>query len=271
MNLSSVTSDESNLNDSLRRRSHTPPSLYELALSQCQRYATCISDIGDLPYGVVKPWLSKIGREQLVSIEAKSPHIKEQSDELWREFIVRDFKDRKVPSANFRDTYYTYHRDKEAQLGQARERLKLKQQQYHESKLATSVVALSEKELPIKSHGGAAPTFRSPMMRTVAKRTQATSGLFSRRPQYAPQNLVSPSALTKPQIGAQPTSMRLGPVASQADRKVPTPVKAATPERSPSPLNRTLEAPRMLPISHTDPRSRLAKRRRVASVFMPKK
>lgn len=152
------------------------PSLYDIALQQCIKYAPFVTDIGDLPYAVVKPFLAKLGHEQLATIESKCPHIVPDSDELWRHIIAREFKDRVLPPQNFRRCFYQYQQDKEAQLGAAKERLKLSQEQWNRNKRAASVVALSETDLPM-SQRTCPPqvSFKSRSMQSLARKAQAGS------------------------------------------------------------------------------------------------
>lgn len=244
-----------------------PPSLCELAAAQCLRYATGITDIGDMSYGIARPWLSKLGREQLAEIEQKSPHIRDLSDELWSEFIARDFKDRKMPKSRFRHTYYAYQHDKEQQLGQARERLIMKQAQYNESKRATSVVTLEEPP----TRPSSSPPFRSTTMRAVAKKTAAGIGFRK------PQRLVPAATLKKSLSAAEPKHISgQSPPQSHGSRsQSPQSYGSLSYGSQPHTYAPALASPPAQlgspPMSPPSTRMPSAKRRRVASVFMPRR
>ncbi|KAF7901057.1 hypothetical protein EAF00_003278 [Botryotinia globosa] len=66
-------------------------SLYSLCKATCLRNIKDLYDIGYTSYQVAYPILKTITNpEQLHIIEQKSPHIKGETAELWKAFIVRD-------------------------------------------------------------------------------------------------------------------------------------------------------------------------------------
>ncbi|KAL1310921.1 hypothetical protein AAFC00_001146 [Neodothiora populina] len=70
------------------------PSLIEMCQRAAIRDAIDIRDVGELPYRLVRPMLRKITNPgQLAEIEEASPHIAEDSGEIWRTFIKRDIPD----------------------------------------------------------------------------------------------------------------------------------------------------------------------------------
>lgn len=159
-----------------------PPSLVSLARQQCLKYSSFITDIGETPFRVAEPILAKLSVEQLTAIEQNVPQILEQSDKLWREHILRDFPHRKPRNGQYRETYKKFKIDKEMQLGAARERLKLNQQQYKLNRQATSVVALTERELPIAQRGPPQTAFKSRSMQSVAKKAHSTRVMRNSKP-----------------------------------------------------------------------------------------
>ncbi|KAI5286176.1 hypothetical protein KEM54_006992 [Ascosphaera aggregata] len=67
------------------------PSLLKLATAVCARNVKKIDDVGDAPYFLVRPILMRVENpEHLHQIELKSPHLVEDTSELWLEFIKRD-------------------------------------------------------------------------------------------------------------------------------------------------------------------------------------
>ncbi|KAK6544145.1 hypothetical protein TWF694_000852 [Orbilia ellipsospora] len=68
------------------------PTLFELAKRACIRNVDAIDDVGDLPYSIVRPILQKLENPlKLDIIQSNCPQIAEDSAELWRAFIRRDF------------------------------------------------------------------------------------------------------------------------------------------------------------------------------------
>lgn len=225
------------------------PSLYEIALQQCIKYASFVTDIGGLPYPVVKPFLAKLGHEQLAAIESKCPHIIAESDELWRNIIAREFKDRVLPQKDFRRCFYQYRQDKEAQLGAAKERLKLSQEQWNRNKRAASVVALSETDLPMAQRNGPPQvSFKSRSMQSVARKAQAGSQF--RKSPHQPYKYQKVDTLSqKPSRSAQ------SPMNQDFDAQVYQPQSATQPHQ--------IQAHSHRPIG--------TRRKRLSSIFIQKR
>ena len=70
------------------------PKLVEVAQRSAVKNIDSITDVGDLPYPLLRPILRKITNpEQLRLIEEASPHLAGAEDgELWRAFIKRDIQ-----------------------------------------------------------------------------------------------------------------------------------------------------------------------------------
>ncbi|KAH8425588.1 uncharacterized protein LDX57_003337 [Aspergillus melleus] len=67
------------------------PSLRQLCTATAIRNVKYLSDIGNIPYVLARPFLVKIeSPERLRLIESQSPHILDDDGELWYEFIKRD-------------------------------------------------------------------------------------------------------------------------------------------------------------------------------------
>ncbi|EAS35532.3 elongin-A [Coccidioides immitis RS] len=77
------------------------PSLLHMARRACVKQAKAIDDVGDAPYGLVRPILLKVENpRQLHALETNSPQLKEYTGEIWIEFIKRDipfWRDVKLP------------------------------------------------------------------------------------------------------------------------------------------------------------------------------
>ncbi|EFW15671.1 conserved hypothetical protein [Coccidioides posadasii str. Silveira] len=72
-----------------------------MARRACVKQAKAIYDVGDAPYGLVRPILLKVENpRQLHALETNSPQLKEYTGEIWIEFIKRDipfWRDVKLP------------------------------------------------------------------------------------------------------------------------------------------------------------------------------
>ncbi|KAJ1543613.1 hypothetical protein HK096_008349 [Nowakowskiella sp. JEL0078] len=67
-------------------------SLQEIASKALAQNIHGKSSLGDLklvPYGLVKPALQRCSERQLTTIEYLNPYILDDSDELWRPFVLK--------------------------------------------------------------------------------------------------------------------------------------------------------------------------------------
>ncbi|MCJ1254190.1 hypothetical protein MMC24_002004 [Lignoscripta atroalba] len=65
--------------------------LYHLARKACIKNIRSITDVGDIPYELIRPILIKLENpEQLRELEKASPQLCGLDAEIWREFIKRD-------------------------------------------------------------------------------------------------------------------------------------------------------------------------------------
>ncbi|KAJ5888752.1 hypothetical protein N7495_008793 [Penicillium taxi] len=75
---------------SLVMESPSSKTLVELSLAMAVKHSKLITDVGKLPYYLVRPILIKItDPKQLAAIERASPQIAKSSKELWLEIIKR--------------------------------------------------------------------------------------------------------------------------------------------------------------------------------------
>ncbi|KAF9059530.1 RNA polymerase II transcription factor SIII subunit A-domain-containing protein [Rhodocollybia butyracea] len=63
-------------------------SLVHICHRVAAQHIDLISSLGDLPYSLVQPILERCTAEQLLRVEAASPHLKKDSDELWKALII---------------------------------------------------------------------------------------------------------------------------------------------------------------------------------------
>lgn len=66
-------------------------SLKDLCIQVAQKHVHDIDDIGDCPFELVKPILEKARPEHLIDLEEKSPHLKVDTQPLWKDHVLRDF------------------------------------------------------------------------------------------------------------------------------------------------------------------------------------
>ncbi|KAJ5628547.1 hypothetical protein N7490_010775 [Penicillium lividum] len=67
------------------------PSLLQLAMATAIKHVKSLNDIGNLPYNLVRPILLKVDNpEKLHAMELLSPHLIDEDQELWLDFIKRD-------------------------------------------------------------------------------------------------------------------------------------------------------------------------------------
>ncbi|CAI7662028.1 unnamed protein product [Penicillium pancosmium] len=67
------------------------PTLKQLATATAIKHVKMLDDIGSLPYALARPMLLKVDNpEKLHSMELLSPHLAEEDQEIWLEFIKRD-------------------------------------------------------------------------------------------------------------------------------------------------------------------------------------
>ncbi|RAL15076.1 elongin A domain-containing protein [Aspergillus homomorphus CBS 101889] len=68
-----------------------PPSLLQLCTATAIRNIKHLDDIGNIPYALARPFLLKVeSPEKLRALELQSPHLMQDDEELWLEFIKRD-------------------------------------------------------------------------------------------------------------------------------------------------------------------------------------
>ncbi|MCJ1359648.1 MAG: hypothetical protein MMC33_009650 [Icmadophila ericetorum] len=89
-------------------------SLYQLARNSCIKNIRSITDVGDVPYKLLRPVLLKLENpEQLYELEQNSPQIIGHDEELWRAFIKRDvenWEEKMIEPKNPQSWYKVYRK-----------------------------------------------------------------------------------------------------------------------------------------------------------------
>ncbi|WFD41564.1 hypothetical protein MPSI1_000195 [Malassezia psittaci] len=67
------------------------PQLTTLCRRVILRNLSAVHDLGDMPYRLARPLLQQCRPDQLRQLESASPHLAEDTQELWRHACIRDF------------------------------------------------------------------------------------------------------------------------------------------------------------------------------------
>lgn len=128
-------------------------SLYDIALAKCLQLSARITDVGDIPYPLIKPVLRRFNAKQLCQVELNSPLLTPESDELWAQLIERDFPDRPQLKRNLKLDgndgempnkllYKRYCDERELLRASSAQRLRKMTQKLQKEKLKNSIVPI---------------------------------------------------------------------------------------------------------------------------------
>ncbi|KAI7686463.1 hypothetical protein SSS_07243 [Sarcoptes scabiei] len=93
--------------------------LQDICIKVLMNHVDKIYEVGDLPYFILKPVFSKCSVQQLRRIEAYNPQLIEDTDELWRDFCEKEFKNKRLNDSEFdswRDLYNHLIEEREEKL-----------------------------------------------------------------------------------------------------------------------------------------------------------
>lgn len=157
------------LDHNLRAESMPVQRLSELAAQKCVQNVALLEDVGDTPFHILRPILSRMSARQLDAIELKSRQIIPHSDELWPQLVARDFPNRPESSRMLVDSdmpnkklYFKYLHEREALQRDLAQRLRSMTARLRQEKSANAIT-------PVK-HLLRDPTIRR---RPVARPTSA--------------------------------------------------------------------------------------------------
>ncbi|KAK6456254.1 RNA polymerase II transcription factor SIII subunit A-domain-containing protein [Scheffersomyces xylosifermentans] len=128
------------------------PSLVHLATVTIIHNISQLQDIGQTPYHLMEPILSRMNSKQLAQTEENSPHIVPDSDVLWRYLIEKDFPDRPLKIDTFarnrdntphRTLYNKYMAERETFRQDSAKRLRRITQQIQMKKSENKIVTVS--------------------------------------------------------------------------------------------------------------------------------
>ncbi|KAK9495654.1 RNA polymerase II transcription factor SIII subunit A-domain-containing protein [Lipomyces doorenjongii] len=137
--------------------SEGPMSLFQTCLQTCMFHANRIIDVGDIPYDIIKPVLSRMGPSQLIAVEQNSPHIQLESDELWESFLRDTFSEQEIQGlivpkrGDVRKQYYRLLEARRARLKKTSERVKAQYEALEREKAQNRIVTLDIFEDPVEA------------------------------------------------------------------------------------------------------------------------
>lgn len=132
-----------------------PPSLVDICIRKCIKHASMIHDLGDLPIHLAKPILRRIDNvKQLREIELNSPQFADETIEIWKKLIARDFPNwhkknyiPKNPRSWYR-VYAKYKKESDAELAAAQDKLKNAFSALKADKAAMTTGSIETRDLP---------------------------------------------------------------------------------------------------------------------------
>ncbi|KAK9322511.1 RNA polymerase II transcription factor SIII subunit A-domain-containing protein [Lipomyces orientalis] len=134
-----------------------PMPLFQICLQTCMFHANRILDIGDIPYDIIKPVLSRMGPSQLLAVEQNSPHIQPESDELWESILRHTFSEQEVQElkvrkkGDVRQQYYSLLDARRQRLKKTSEKVKAQYEALEREKAQKRIVTLDIFEDPMEA------------------------------------------------------------------------------------------------------------------------
>jgi RNA polymerase II transcription factor SIII (Elongin) subunit A len=128
------------------------PSLRSIALHKCILNANNIASVGDLPYLLIKPILQACSAAQLLSLETQSPHLIEDTQDLWRRHVSERFPTYTGAAydGDWRGLYERLKAEEVRKLESASARLREKNGVLRREKEAKRIVVIEQpKRLPL--------------------------------------------------------------------------------------------------------------------------
>lgn len=129
-------------------RNTVVPTLRSLALHICVINANNFSSLGDLPFILVQPILQACSATQLASLEDQSPHLAQDTQDIWYRLVKERFRLQfeKSENENWRDVYERLKSEESERLESATARLRAKNGKIKEEKMAKQIVIIDPKK-----------------------------------------------------------------------------------------------------------------------------
>ncbi|WFC97128.1 hypothetical protein MBRA1_003794 [Malassezia brasiliensis] len=244
----------------------------------CRR---AVHDLGDMPYRLARPILQQCRPEQLRELEAASPHLADDTEELWQHACLRDFSDlRKLhedgalpPPASWRALYNDKQQQIEAAKAAATAKIKGRYAEHSAQKDAKKMVVSDVNLRPARARAKAP---KAPVTAGQAMMARARNGsaMQVRRMMLIPPRSGARTA-TSPARGFVRAAPAPRPRAAEAGMP-----RAAMPAAGPPPTGRPPTGARTSPpppASSTPSASSPARVQKrpapepASSIFMPKR
>ncbi|WFD49726.1 hypothetical protein GLX27_004411 [Malassezia furfur] len=259
------------------------PQLSALCRRVILRNLAAVHDLGDMPYRLARPILQQCRPEQLRELEAASPHLADDTEELWQHACLRDFSDiRKLhedgtlpPPTSWRTLYNDKQQQIEAAKAAATAKIKGRYAEHSAQKDAKKMVVSDVNLRPARAR---AKVPKAPVTAGQAMMARARNGsaMQMRRMMLIPprSGARGASAPARGFVRAAPAPRPCAaPDAASPRPAVPAP-GPAPPAAHPPGAARTSTPPPVPPASSASPPARVQKRpapEPTSSIFMPKR
>ncbi|XP_006457924.1 hypothetical protein AGABI2DRAFT_199007 [Agaricus bisporus var. bisporus H97] len=181
------------MNDSESSINGRVPPLTQLCQRAAASYAESITTLGDnLSYSLVKPILERCSAEQLLKLEESSPHIQDDSLELWVQLCIRKYPtavgryldDDSLEPISWRERYMILKREEESRFERLGSKLKAQRLEAEERKKEREV-KLTDRVPPPKrprSGGWGAPTQpKTLLQKTLSEASKIQKAMYNSR------------------------------------------------------------------------------------------
>jgi len=145
------------------------PRLFDMCVKTCIINIDAIEETGDIPFDILEPILKQCTEMQLARIESKNPHLKPDTDLLWRKHVHRLFPGNRPDDdedEGWRECHARLTREQERRLKNISQRIK-------DSAVATSGPVRKTMEV-------------SPITPKDARKKQINNGIYSSRDHSVP-------------------------------------------------------------------------------------
>ncbi|KAK9471983.1 RNA polymerase II transcription factor SIII subunit A-domain-containing protein [Dipodascopsis tothii] len=168
------------------------PTLFNICNELCLKYASHITDIGNTPYDLVRPILSRLSPEQLRIVERNSPHVRKQSLELWKKHLSKDFPHDVPSSGNPRKAYAILEEQQKSKLADASSKMQRFYAALEKEKSSRSIISLEKDPIGLLNKRkrlmgfGSTPSKKSMSIVKRARYEAKANPLFAKsNPQFA--------------------------------------------------------------------------------------
>ncbi|TFK54697.1 hypothetical protein OE88DRAFT_1673844 [Heliocybe sulcata] len=195
------------MSDSDQQPSRRFPSLVQYCQRVASNHVDSISTLGDLPCDLIKPILGSCSPETLLRLEEASPHIQDETSDIWRQLC---FRKHVVPCTDryaddepdsWRGQFFLLEKEQAKRLEEVGSRIRSQRQQAEERK-KESQIKLTDRLPPSKrSRAWGGPT----QPKSLFQKTRSSASRIQRTMYSSPMLPPMPVAKTYRSL---PTSSR---------------------------------------------------------------